>query len=280
MKVRLQSNPHVSPIHRNSVDCALNMYREGGLRSFYRGVAAPMAGVGIAQGAMFTVQLELRTAITNYRGTKKTDLSGQLQNASNLSLVDNLFCATCGAVANAVCMTPFDVIKIRLQTESMHPHRKYFGAIHCARSLYREGGVKKLFLGLHAAILRDIPGMVVWFGAYGNLRRMLPQSQQEHHQLSSSFYANFFPVAFAGGCAGVAQVLVVHPLDTIKTRLQSAKSGTYIDALHVARDLYATQGGGAFYFGVGPALYKAFFASAACWIGVETTMKALKLSGK
>ena len=271
VKVRLQGSTfdYRNLTYRNSVDCAIKMFQREGVGAFYRGVAAPMAGVGVANAALFGVYGALTSKISQYRQQgDRVDLAGHLQNTTNLSVIDNIFCATCGGVAYGVCMTPFDVIKIRLQTMDMFSHRNYFGAIHSAKSLYREGGIKKLYLGLAATIIRDIPGSVAYLGAYGYLRQMLPQSSDK---------LNVVPILFAGGCAGVAQWMIVFPLDTIKTRQQIAKTGMFIDWLHVARDLYRTEGVAAFYAGIAPALFRAFFANAACFVGVEMTVKMLAL---
>lgn len=61
-----------------------------------------------------------------------------------------------------------------------------------------------------------------------------------------SFIANFI----AGSTAGIAQVVVAQPLDTIKTRSQLAKVGQFKGgALEIARVTIAKEGFLAFYKG-------------------------------
>jgi solute carrier family 25 (mitochondrial carnitine/acylcarnitine transporter), member 20/29 len=280
VKVRLQGSTfdYRKVTYRNSVDCALRILQNDGIRGFYRGIAAPMLSVGVASGAMFFVYghclnffavqhreraLRGQNASTFWDGECEESFSDNMQNAANLTLFENMVCAAAGGCVHAFVMTPFEMIRIRLQTADMFPHRKYFGAIDCGRTIYREGGMRKLYRGLQATIIRDVPGSIVYLGSYGILRSMLPQERGR---------PNVYGALFAGGCAGVAQWLVVFPLDTIKTRRQIAKCGHYVDLVHVARDLWTQEGLPAFYYGIAPALGRAFLANAACFAGVESVL--------
>lgn len=79
----------------------------------------------------------------------------------------------------------------------------------------------------------------------------------------------------AGGTAGVAMWSVAIPPDTIKSRLQSAPSGTYSGFLDCARKLIAADGVTALWKGFGPAMARAFPANAATFVGVELSLKAM-----
>ncbi|KAJ1453709.1 mitochondrial carrier domain-containing protein [Pelagophyceae sp. CCMP2097] len=54
----------------------------------------------------------------------------------------------------------------------------------------------------------------------------------------------------AGTCSGVASVLVCHPLDTVRTRLQAAAAGEYRGAVDCARRTVAREGASALYKGL------------------------------
>lgn len=271
VKVRLQGETLRGVAQRqyqNSFHCARQIVSEEGLRGLYRGVMAPMFGVGIANAALFGVYGQLTSWMTmNKLQYDLADLSGHLQNSTALTVYENCLCAMGGGVAHAIVMTPFEVIKIRLQTSSMFDHRRYYGAIDCGRKLYYDGGVRKLYRGFSATVVRDMPGSIVYFGCYGLLRQVLPQSYD-------SF--NVFSILCAGGVAGVAQWIVIFPFDTVKTRMQIAKEGRYWDSMHVARDLLKTEGITAFYSGITPALMRAFVSNAACFVGVEVALQALR----
>jgi solute carrier family 25 carnitine/acylcarnitine transporter 20/29 len=58
----------------------------------------------------------------------------------------------------------------------------------------------------------------------------------------------------SGGFGGVAAVLVGHPFDLTKTRLQTAPNGTYTGAMDVVRKTIAADGVKGLYRGMGPPL--------------------------
>ena len=245
------------------------MFKKEGVRSFYRGVAAPVAGVGIATAAQFGVYGNVSASLSRFRFGQYDDgltLKDHLQNVNDLSVFDKVIAATCGGVAYATAIAPFEFVKIRLQTQPLFEHRRYFGAVDCARKLVKEGGTRKLYRGLTVTVLRDVVGSTIYFGSYGIIRQQLPQRTNG---------TNICGALFAGGCAGVAQWLVVFPLDTIKTRHQIAKEGMYIDWVHAARCLHRKEGIRAFYYGLPPALVRAFVGNAVCFAGVEAALIGL-----
>ena len=112
--------------------------------------------------------------------------------------------------------------------------------IDCARRVLAEGGVKNLFLGWEATLLRDVPGSMAYFGLYEIIKRGLIAQQHKNKQSEdkrskekvSSSSLPTLAILFAGGTAGVANWLVAIPADTIKSRLQSANPGTYSGFYH------------------------------------------------
>eukprot|EP00758_Cryptobia_borreli_P001900 Tbor_TRINITY_DN2622_c0_g1::TRINITY_DN2622_c0_g1_i1::g.17989::m.17989/K15109/SLC25A20_29, CACT, CACL, CRC1; solute carrier family 25 (mitochondrial carnitine/acylcarnitine transporter), member 20/29 len=246
------------------------IYKKEGVIAFYRGMVSPIAGVGLATAAQFGVYGQVSDFIARkkYREHyERTWLEGHLQNVVELSIFDKVISATCGGIAYAATIAPFELVKVRLQTQVLFTHRKYFGSFDCGKKVYREGGLRKLYRGLYVTLLRDIIGSVVYFGLYGYIRQVLPQSENK---------LNIASTLLAGGCAGVGQWSVVFPLDTIKTRYQIAKEGTYIDWIHCARVIYRNEGFKAFYYGVTPSLIRAFVGNAVCFIGVEAALRVMK----
>ena len=66
------------------------------------------------------------------------------------------------------------------------------------------------------------------------------------------------------------------PQDTLKSRLQTAPEGRYPGGLRqVFVELIRTEGVGALYRGLVPALLRAFPANAACFFGMEISRKGL-----
>lgn len=253
---------------RDTLQIASDIWKHEGLKGFYSGVAAPMSGVGFATAAQFGVYGYVSNLLSRMRyGGDVHNLSDHLQNVNNLDVMDKVVSATCGGVAYALIIAPFEMVKVRLQTQIYFDHRRYYGALSCGRILYKEGGLRKLYLGIDVMLLRDIIGSIVYFGSYGLLRQALPQGDARE---------NIASTLFAGGCAGMTQWAIIFPLDTIKTRQQIAKKGTYIDWVHCGRCLYRKEGLQAFYYGLFPALFRAFIGNAICFGGVEAAMATME----
>lgn len=119
-------------------------------------------------------------------------------------------------------------------------------------------------------LARDGPGSAAYFAAYEYIKRKLTpldDNGQPSGQLSLK------AVIVAGGAAGVAMWIPVFPIDTVKSRLQSAEGQPTIGG--TIRGLYARGGLRAFFPGMGPAMARAVPANAATFLGVELAHKAM-----
>jgi solute carrier family 25 carnitine/acylcarnitine transporter 20/29 len=195
VKVRQQATG--PQMYRNSADCVAQIYRTDGMAGFYKGMGAPLMGVGISSSILFGVYGFLSHRFAQWNDSKEVGLSGHLQNCAELQLWQNVMCATASGAASSSAMTPFEVVKIRLQTETYFVHRRYYGALDCARKLYEQGGLVKLYMGWCATMIRDVPAAVTYFGIYGNLRAVMPQD---------SAPTTIASVLFAGGGGGCSAV--------------------------------------------------------------------------
>ncbi|RNF21168.1 mitochondrial carrier protein [Trypanosoma conorhini] len=282
----------------SSFAAAMELYHTKGVRAFYKGLCAPMCAVGFANSALFgtygvIVNFFARNEASQFyynderhfavsyphRHTnegnvagqtyQKQDLSEHFRTGGGLSAFENFMASTGGGVAHATIMTPFELVKIRLQTEHLFPHRQYLGTVHCARRLYENGGIKCFFKGYSATLIRDIPGAGVYLFSYSSLIQFL--GSEKNYSVPH--------ILLAGGCAGMAQWIVVFPLDTVKTRIQVAKKGEVLGWTRCARWLYNTHGFAGLYRGMAPALVRAFAANGAAFMGVEATLQFFRTAG-
>jgi solute carrier family 25 carnitine/acylcarnitine transporter 20/29 len=138
------------------------------------------------------------------------------------------------------------------------------------RQLYKEGGVRSVFRGSAATLARDGPGSAAYFATYEYIKRWLtPVGPDGKPQGQLSLTA----VTCAGGAAGVAMWIPVFPIDTVKSRLQTAEGNVTVGG--IIRDLYGRGGFKAFFPGIGPALARAVPANAATFLGVELAHQAM-----
>jgi solute carrier family 25 (mitochondrial carnitine/acylcarnitine transporter), member 20/29 len=80
-------------------------------------------------------------------------------------------------------------------------------------------------------------------------------------------------VTCAGGAAGVAMWMIIYPVDTVKSRLQTMEGKPTVGG--IIKSLYAKGGIRAFFPGFGPAISRAVPANAATFLGVELAHQAM-----
>lgn len=193
----------------------------------------------------------------------------------NLSIAQISAAGFFSAIPMTAITAPFERVKVILQVQDqkLQPGEKprYSGGTDVVRQLYREGGVRSVFRGSTATLARDGPGSAAYFAAYEYIKRKLtpvdPTTGKPSGQLS------LWAITCAGAAAGVAMWIPVFPVDTVKSRLQTAEGNVTIGG--IVRDVYGRGGLKAFFPGFGPALARAVPANAATFLGVELAHQAM-----
>lgn len=58
-----------------------------------------------------------------------------------------------------------------MQTDGMNGEKRiYRNSWHCFASIFRKEGIKTLFAGLNANVVRGIPGAAIQFAAYDGMK--------------------------------------------------------------------------------------------------------------
>lgn len=255
IKVRLQTMtvvPGQPPPYTGMLDCARKTIVRDGPLGLYRGMAAPLIGVTPMYALCFF-------GYGLGQKLQRTSADEQL----SLFKIWNAGCLS-GVFSTAI-MVPLERVKCILQVQTPE-NRKYNGLADCARGILKEEGIKGLYRGTAATALRDVPGSGAYFVAYEFFKRKLTTPGEPLNPAAT---------LFAGGMAGVANWLVALPADVAKSRLQTSPAGTYRGLAHCFSDLIAKEGYGALYKGITPVLVRAFPANAACFLGVEVSLKFL-----
>lgn len=170
---------------------------------------------------------------------------------------------------------PFERVKVLLQIQGqkqLAPGEKarYSGGLDVVKQLYKEGGIRSVFRGSAMTLARDGPGSAAYFATYEYIKRKLTPLDANG---KPSGQLSLTAVMVAGGAAGVAMWIPVFPIDTVKSRLQSAEGRPTIRG--TISGLYSRGGFKAFFPGIGPALARAVPANAATFLGVELAHKAM-----
>jgi len=178
------------------------------------------------------------------------------------------------AIPMTVVTAPFERVKIILQIQGQKELKpgekpKYNGGVDVVKQLYKEGGFKSVFRGSAMTLARDGPGSAVYFATYETVKRSLTPKTTTGEPAQLSLLA----VCGAGAAAGIAMWIPVFPVDTVKSRMQSASGNLSI--MDTVREISGRGGLRAFYPGFAPAIARAGPASAATFLGVELAHLAM-----
>ena len=236
-------------------DAVRAIMAERGVSGFVRGWPAIAGGCIPAHIALFSVYERC-----------KLDLAGPDGKLSTLSA------GLCGALATAAhdsILTPMDVVKQRLQLGC------YDGVSDCVRRLVKSEGVAAFFRSLPTTLLINAPYGAVFVAANETLKGHLPQGSLAGHFIT------------AGIAASVAS-LSTHPLDVVKTRLQTQdvlckgsctlrlnSAPKYPSFTVAVKTILREEGVNGFYRGLVPRALLSIPAAATCWGTYETVKQLL-----
>ncbi|KAK0743950.1 mitochondrial carrier domain-containing protein [Schizothecium vesticola] len=266
VKVRLQTAE--KGVYSSAIDVVRkSIARDGLRRGLYAGVSAPLVGVT----PMFAVSFwgyDLGKSIVRSTYNLAPDAS--------LSIAQISAAGFFSAIPMTAITAPFERVKVILQVQGQKPlapgeKPKYAGASDVVRQLYRSGGVRSVFRGSAATLARDGPGSAAYFAAYEYIKKALTPRDPVTGEASGKL--SLGAVTLAGAGAGIAMWIPVFPIDTVKSRLQTAEGNVTIGG--VVRGLYKAGGYRAFFPGIGPALARAAPANAATFLGVELAHQAM-----
>ncbi|KAJ5190179.1 Mitochondrial substrate/solute carrier [Penicillium cinerascens] len=269
VKVRLQTAE--KGVYAGAMDVVRKtVAREGLARGLYAGVSAPLVGVT----PMFAVSFwgyDLGKTLVN-----KTTTVPVKNDTPQYSIAQISAAGFFSAIPMTLITAPFERVKVLLQIQgqkTLAPGEKpkYSGGMDVVRQLYKEGGIRSVFRGSAMTLARDGPGSAAYFAAYEYIKRSLTPKDAEGNVTGE---LSLTAVLTAGGAAGIAMWIPVFPIDTIKSRLQSAPGKPTIGGTISA--VYGSGGFKAFFPGFGPALCRAVPANAATFLGVELAHKFMK----
>jgi len=258
-KTRLQT---AAPgAYTGAIDVVKKTVARDGVKGLYRGMVPPLLGVTPIFAISFwayDASKKLIFVVTTNRATE------------SLSIPELAVAGFLSAVPTTLVTAPVERAKVLLQVQGQGgSERKYKGVTDVLKHLYKEGGVRSIYRGTGATLARDGPGSAAYFAAYEVTKKALTPAGASPSEL------NLGAIILAGGTAGVAMWALAIPPDVLKSRLQSAPTGTYSGLMDCARKTIAQDGVRALWKGFGPAMARAFPANAATFLGVEASRKVM-----
>ncbi|EGO05187.1 hypothetical protein SERLA73DRAFT_44724 [Serpula lacrymans var. lacrymans S7.3] len=254
-KTRLQT---AAPgAYTGALDVVRKTLARDGVTGLYRGMVPPLLGVTPIFAVSFWAYDASKRLIFSFTPNRTSE---------SLSTAELATAGFLSAIPATLVTAPVERAKVLLQVQGQGgSEQKYKGVFDVMKHLYREGGIRSIFRGTGATLARDGPGSAAYFATYEVTKNMLTTK--------GSSELNLGAVIMAGGTAGVAMWAIAIPPDVLKSRLQSAPTGTYSGFLDCARKTIAQDGVAALWKGFGPAMTRAFPANAATFLGVEASRK-------
>ncbi|KAI1827919.1 mitochondrial carrier domain-containing protein [Xylaria intraflava] len=238
VKTRMQNQRGADPgqrLYKNSIDCFRKVVANEGFRGLYSGVLPQLVGVAPEKAIKLTVNDIVRGVFTDKK-------SGQI------ALPYEILAGGSAGACQVVFTNPLEIVKIRLQVQGEMVKTTEGAQKRSAIWIVKNLGLKGLYKGASACLLRDVPFSMIYFPTYSHLKKDLFGE-------SPTKKLGVVQLLTAGAIAGMPAAYLTTPCDVIKTRLQvEARKGdtSYTGLRHAAKTILKEEGFKAFFKG-GPA---------------------------
>ncbi|KAJ3070739.1 asparaginyl-tRNA synthetase [Podochytrium sp. JEL0797] len=246
----ISSNPNA--IYSSISNAMTRITTAEGATALWRGVSSVVMGAGPAHALSFAVYEYCKVAFAaEHEGNR---------------VLESAAAGAFATLAHDGLMTPFDVIKQRMQLQSGSQHTN---TLSCARTIFRTEGLRAFYMSYPTTLAMNIPFHMIHFSSYEWMKRNLNPS------------GKYDPVShcIAGGLAGGLAAAVTTPLDVVKTLLQTrgvseVAAVRRVDGFKQAVQVVARRDGvKGFFRGFQPRVLTNIPATAISW----TTYEALKV---
>lgn len=141
-------NPGEKPLYLGTLDCFKTTIRNEGFKGLYKGMGAPLVGVA----PIFAI------SFMGY-GVGKQIFSPTT--GENYSYGQYFAAGAFSGIFTTIIMAPGERIKCLLQIQEGSTRPKlYNGPVDCIKKLYKEGGIRSIYRGAGATLLRGIEFIV------------------------------------------------------------------------------------------------------------------------
>lgn len=166
--------------YESLLDCAMQSFKRGGIRDFYRGLGTNLVGIvpfrGVELGTFYTLEHTLRLMDYGWwrfgseRPSSKSRTDAQ-QIRAKLTVWETLATGMLSSLAAQSLTYPISLARTRLQTQGVNgrPHL-YRGMWHCLFTVARRDGLAGLFRGILPNSMKVVPASATAFAVYEHLQ--------------------------------------------------------------------------------------------------------------
>lgn len=247
VKTRLQSPVAVGAAPSGLITVVTNVVRHEKLIGLWKGMVPSLSRTVPGIGVYFSSLHHLRTKF----------------GSSDPHPLESMAMGMYARSISGLTMLPFTVVKTRFESGQF----QYRSVAQALVTIYRLEGLKGLFSGLSATLLRDAPFSGIYLMFYTQTKKFAKSKTD-----SQSPFVFFACGIVAGGFASV----VTQPADVVKTHMQ-----LYPDRFNkvhtVVRHVYERDGAAGFMRGIIPRTLRRTLMAAMAWTVYEQMMKSLHI---
>ncbi|OXU28947.1 hypothetical protein TSAR_009805 [Trichomalopsis sarcophagae] len=239
-----------------TLDALVKISQKEGIRSLWSGLSPTLVLAVPATIVYFVSYEQLRLYIKDSYNTY----------ARNIRHVEQPFWIPmiAGGTARiwaATLVSPLELIRTKMQSQRL----SYAEMQQALKTVVQQNGVRGLWMGLSATLLRDVPFSAIYWFNYEGIKKKFPSSQQ-------TFAFSFV----AGALAGSIAAFVTIPFDVVKThrQIEMGEKQIYSDhprqsgsTWHTIKKIYSTSGIKGLFTGLTPRLVK---VAPACALMIST----------
>lgn len=193
--------------YRNLFHCLVRTAQDEGILALQKGLPAAMA----YNFSMQSIRLGTYSALVR-------NLAGEVRGARAVAVdVGSGFVG--GMVGSAIC-SPLSLVKVRLQTQGArvgagYAYKGMWDGLTC---IFREGGMRGLYRGSWASIVRVSIGSAAQLTSY----------KESKHFLSASHLHGMSLVVGSAAISGLCVSIAMNPFDVVSTRIYNASHNKYV----------------------------------------------------
>ncbi|KAK6463554.1 mitochondrial carrier domain-containing protein [Scheffersomyces coipomensis] len=305
LKTRMQISNSPQEFSKSVIATINKISSSEGAYSLWRGVSSVVLGAGPAHAVYFSVFEATKTLLVNRFITNTNNNNNHNHNHNNSSSTSSKFvtdenhpliasmAGIAATIASDALMTPFDVLKQRMQattitsaaenkaaaakataegiTVPFKPKSNTVKLLHTASTIYKHEGLSAFYISYPTTLFTNIPFAALNFGFY------------EYSSLLLNPNNNYNPYlhCVSGGIAGGIAAALTNPFDCIKTALQTRGISTNanlrnIDGFKTAsRAIYKEFGIKGFLKGLKPRIIFNVPSTAISWTAYEMAKELL-----
>lgn len=204
-KTRMQNNKSslnstFNP-YKNILTTMRHIAKNDGIIGLYRGLFVNLLFVMPEKAIKLSANDQIRT----YLGSK---------NGSYLTLEKEIMAGAMAGSLQVIVTTPMEFLKIQKQMFSVSnsPKTKSLSTISLIMTTVRNTGIKGLYKGFNATLMRDVFFSMIYFSSFSSINSKL-QTNSKMSKFQCNLCGGFISGAFAAYLAT--------PFDVIKTRIQT-----------------------------------------------------------